>query len=590
MKSLKKTIVFGLILSALGLFYYIYEIKGGKARQEAKEKVEKIFSVEPSKIDKIVISSKDEVIELEKKDEAWLIVSPLQARGDKEAISSMTMALGNEKRLRVIAEKPSSLEDFGLKQPAIKVSFRARNGAAEKTLYLGDRSPAGGGVYSKKEGSDEVILLSNTFYGKFDKKLADLRDKTILNIEPVKIASFELETQGAKAIAVKTGEKEWRLKEPVQAKGNFYRIRDALEKLGREKLKEFVEEAPKDLSKYGLDKPALKITVAEEGGAKASSVIFGSLDKDKKGTYAKVIDANNVIMIDEKIWDNLPKTASDIRDRTLLEFEREKVAEVGLKTDSEDILVRRLGKDDWEIVRPIKAKGDDVRMGSLLWDFKDLSVKEFVEEDPADLSKYGIGPDSKKLSVLVEGAKEPQTLLLGKKEDSRGTFYAQLLGNKQVYGVDKSDLETIFRRTLHDLRYKKLLTFKNDLIKKIDLKLQGQDFLFERRRGGWKIKKPEIYTTKDWKVNMVLWAVNDLEFKEIVDQEAKDLSQYGLDKPEVIVKLWLDGGKKLDEVLVGKSVAGKDLVYLKLASRPAVYAVDKKFMEDIERDIGELQS
>jgi hypothetical protein len=63
---------------------------------------------------------------------------------------------------------------------------------------------------------------------------------------------------------------------------------------------------------------------------------------------------------------------------------------------------------------------------------------------------------------------------------------------------------------------------------------------------------------------------------------------HGLDAPTAALTLWVEGGKKVDTLKLGKRVEGKEWIYAQLESTPMLYAVDAKILDDLPKGTGDI--
>jgi hypothetical protein len=76
-----------------------------------------------------------------------------------------------------------------------------------------------------------------------------------------------------------------------------------------------------------------------------------------------------------------------------------------------------------------------------------------------------------------------------------------------------------------------------------------------------------------------LYSLKELRYHHFIAEEGGDLARYGLKAPQAEVELSMASGARLPTFLVGKPV--KALLYVKLATAPALYAIDPKFLDRI---------
>ena len=81
---MKKLAVLAVVFAGLAAFVYFYEIEGQEARDEAKKLEESLLRIKQDQISQVEIVRKDkDPIRLVKKDEAWMLESPIQTSADK---------------------------------------------------------------------------------------------------------------------------------------------------------------------------------------------------------------------------------------------------------------------------------------------------------------------------------------------------------------------------------------------------------------------------------------------------------------------------------------------------------------------------
>src|SRR5260370_13711606 len=110
---------------------------------------------------------------------------------------------------RSVEEKASSLEPYGLAQPAIELNITDKNKKTAKVL-IGDDTPAGTAVYAAIVGDARVFALASYKKNSFDKSTNDLRDKRLLPFDADKVSNVEL-TAKKQTIAFGRGRDKWQI-------------------------------------------------------------------------------------------------------------------------------------------------------------------------------------------------------------------------------------------------------------------------------------------------------------------------------------------------------------------------------------------
>lgn len=377
-----------LVLAGLGAYIYFVDNKrpaGGGAEEKAK-----VFTVEADKVEEVTITSDSESSTLRKVDGTWRMTTPLQADADQTEISSVTNALSTVEVNRVVEENATDLTSYGLAKPRITVAYKAAGGG-EGQLLIGDKTPTQSDVYAMKPGEKRVFLVAAFNETTFAKKPFDLRDKRILNFERDKVDSVEIVRDANTVLVARTGT-DWVVKAPNQTRGDYSAIEALINKLASGTMTRLVEgtgSAPKDvaaLSKYGLDKPTARISLAA-GSSKATL----ALGKEEEGAfYAQDQGRGLIFTVDPTFVSDLKSTADDYRDKDLFEARAFTADQVRVARGSETLEFKKVAgtgenaPEKWQ--RTVDGKPTDVdtaKMDDFLSKLTALRAQSFVTATPS---------------------------------------------------------------------------------------------------------------------------------------------------------------------------------------------------------------
>ena len=592
--SWKKTLGLVVVVALLAGYYYWYEVKGGEQRKASEEAAQRIFQLKKEAIETVTLKRPNEVIKLAKDpNEGWMLTEPVRAKADQRTVDEVLDGLVEGKREKVVAEQASDLGEFGLQEPSLIVEATGKDGAAPSILQIGARTPTMSGYYAREGEQSKVLMVATTLQTKFDKSVFTLRDKTVLSLDQAQVKRVEVH-YGEQVIAAEAeGGQGWKLMAPLEAKADKTKISELLSSIREAKVKEFIDETPQDLAKYGLNPPQWRLVFLVGDDRAEKSLLVGNEEPAKSGVYAKRGTTDNVFLVETKLLEKVPKQASDWRDRMLLAFKRDEVQKVEIRA-GDDIMevacVENCGKipdDRWQIKQPLDAKADAVKVRTLLRNLEELKVKTFITEAADDLAPYGLNNPSAQIHVWLKDKSEPIAVLLGREDADKSGYYVKLPERPAVYLIDSKDYGDLVKK-VPELRDRKLLAFKARDVRKIEVKHPDGEVVIEGDGETWSQVKPEKAKLEGYKVRSLLWKVEDLEFKEEWQATAVPPEVRGLDNPAATVTLWLQGDKKLDSLKLGKKVEGKDWVYAQLESSPMLYAVDAKVLTDLPKRTGDI--
>lgn len=569
------TAVLAAILIALGAFYYVYEVRLGPEREKTEGRKGRVFTVEPADVTEVEIKRPDSVVKLKREGDGWQILEPVKARGDRGPIDETVTSVVTARMDREIESAPTALGDFGLDKPAAEVTLRLKDGK-QLGLVLGAKSPTGVWVYAREAGKPAVFVVGDSVLRDTTRPLADFRDKAVLAFDQKDVTALEIITRDD-TIAVEQADGRWKLTRPRALPADGDTLRDFLEKLRAARVKEFVAEAPRSLEPFGLDRPVkVSIHTGRDKDRATKTLLFGRGDAGKKGVYAMRAGESAVVVIPDETWAAVPKNVAVLRDKTVVEVERDKVTRLEIESPKGAVtLAQENGR--WKITAPEALPADQVEAGAVLFKLRELRAQAFLSEDAAGVPRYLAKP-TVRVTISEQGGPAPRTLLLAPSPERRGgapTAYAGLAGRGPVVLVDGKVLEEL-GRSVDDLRDRVLLSgLEPKDIKRMRVRAGGQTVVVERSGDvDWKLVEGGRGSAKAATVDNLLYALRALKWKSIATPTGDEPARYGLDAPTLEVTLLKADGAELAALLVGKRDGER--AWVKLKAAPAIYAVDAK--------------
>ena len=566
------TAVLAAFLLALGTFFYLYEVRWGPAREEAAARKGRLFAADTKDVTEIVIKRPEDTVRLKREGDNWEMLEPLRARGSRPAVDETLANLMTAKIDREITAKPESLVDFGLDKPAADVTLMLKDG---KTLgvTLGAKTPTGVWVYARERDKPAVFVLGESVLRDSTRPLADFRDRSVLAFDPKAVTGFEVVLPD-ETLAVENADGAWRLTKPTAQRADTETITDFLDKLNAQKAREFVADSPPSRAPYGLERPTrVTIHTGRDKDRVSRSLLLGKVDPAKKGIYAMRPDEPTVLLVGEELWNAVPKNVAVLRNRTLVEVDRDKVTRLQIEGSKGMVEIAREG-DQWKIVAPEPLATDQVEVGAVLSRVRELRAQAFLSDDASGIGKFLAKPEVKLTFTQQGGA--TTTLLLAPSQETRGkepSAYAALVGSGPVVLVDAKALGEL-NRSATDLRDRRLLgNLEPKDIKRMRVRAGGQTVVLERKGDTeWRMVEPTKGAAKTAKVDDLLYTLRGLRWTDIAAADGQDPARYGLDAPTLEVALFKGDGGEIATVQVGKRDGAN--AYVRTGAQPTVYRVE----------------
>ncbi len=166
-----------------------------------------------------------------------------------------------------------------------------------------------------------------------------------------------------------------------------------------------------DYSEYGLDDPCYKITISKRDG-NTTTVCLGNISPDGMYCYMCFQGASEIYCVNSMKLSLAEKTFIDFLEAFALNIDYSDVKSVHFdrKTDglALDAYVKKNGSGiaDFEIYSPVKHNASGY-FGNMIDSVATLTISEFVSNNLADLSKYGLDKPVYSFSFThVDGSKD----------------------------------------------------------------------------------------------------------------------------------------------------------------------------------------
>ena len=386
-------------------------------------------------------------VTIQKRGDEWYITHPYEGLIDPDSAESMSKA--------VIELKPDVREDadpasaeFGLDNPTMQVSFWLRSGN-QTTVTLGEDTPVGAKIYAKISGKDGLFLMGTSFKSDMGKEPDTLRDKKLARFEKEEVVKASFTTKAGTVVAEKTTKNDedvWSVTSPGDYKGDEWAITSAFGKVSEVEAKEFGK-SPKDLKRYGLDKPraqckielkdgkVFEVAVGKQITKKIKASEYADTEEEKDLVYAMRKGRPEVLLVENTLFDDLNKDLMALRDKHLLDIERDDVISLKVaRKKGVSFLVARAG-EEWSLRSPETGPANKSKVDDILWSLTDMEAREYVGK-VADLKVIGLAVPSTTITIKLKSGDTLKVLFGDQvKDEADQVYYCQTSQSDQVYKV-----------------------------------------------------------------------------------------------------------------------------------------------------------
>ncbi|MFQ5862045.1 MAG: DUF4340 domain-containing protein [Candidatus Brocadiales bacterium] len=552
-----------------------------------------LLDIDPNAVERVELKyASGEVIECAKSGGNWKVVRPVVDRGDNEKVMQVIYnlnALVIDKN-DFITDDPKDLSTFGLDNPQIAVTVHQK-GISQGVLLGHTRDNK---VYAKRVEGSSVFFLKEMTTRLFKKNPTELRAKKLVAaLDPLYVTNCEIKTKDQTIKIEKTKQYDYMITEPVRVLADRDVFKGFLETIKQMEIQNFVDDAPKDLSVYGLQEPAAEITITVKD---KEPVRLQVGKKDERGAlcYVKRTGEESVFSVKTgKFHGPATKGYLAFRDRLILEFNRDKARKVVIdRKDLRFVVSRAEGQTEkWELSEPVKVEADDELINNIVWSLSFLKAEAHEAESPKDLEPYGL--DSPRIKTTIYYEKEAPTeekpegedLFLAEKGVKKGEIVSKtlLIGNKIQEGVNvdsyamMEDGSLVFHMSWTDVRYlesdlasKVVARFDSNTVNKLHLNFPDKEIVYEKKAEIWETLKPEKKQVVSKEVDSILYSLKNLKADSIAEYKTTDLAKYGLDKPQITITLNDEAGEKV--LIMNRPAEGRPY-FAKASNSDFIYVV-----------------
>lgn len=401
---------------------------------------------EPDDVTEITLSiAGEEPIRCQTSGEAeWRMEAPIGVKADSKEIRSILDALHLLKVVEFTKDGAADLREYGLDNPRIRVSLQLRD--ESQALLVGSDIPDTAHIYVKPDMLESVYAVNREIVNTLDKGVFDLRDKRVIDFQRTGTKHFEIRRRGEpKITCAKDLKGAWQIQEPVALKADAEVVADILFGVDSLKALEFVAEQPTNLSRYGLDAPALQVSFYTPD-AEPAVLLLG---KVKGGSlYAKARNAERVVLVSADILDLIGLGVSGLRHKQVIEFESEDAFKLALRHGDVQLTCQKQGVN-WRLVSPVQEDAKNGAVNSIIYRLADLTADKFLASAP-NLGVTRLNKPEVQATITLKNLKE-YTLQVGAANENDQHYARLRAAPDTVFLVEASILDEL-RQTVADLR------------------------------------------------------------------------------------------------------------------------------------------
>lgn len=223
---------------------------------------------------------------------------------------------------------------------------------------------------------------------------------------------------------------------------------------------------------------------------------------------------------------NAPPKILELKEDNLVRFE--------IRKKDQPAVVLEKGQDgNWKITAPEPLNADQDSVRSLVSTVTSLNSDRVIEENPQDLSPYGLQAPAVE---LVIGQKEggEKKLLIGDETPTGSYYFVKLDGDARVFTMASWN-KTSIDKSVWDLRDKRLLTFDSDKLTRLELTAKNQTIeIGKNAQNEWQILKPRPLRADGGNVEQLISRLRDAKMDTNLTAEERKKAEAAFAKASVV--------------------------------------------------------
>jgi hypothetical protein len=407
-----------------------------------------------------------------------------------------------------------------------------------------------------------VLALGIGAYAYFVESKRDVSEspetkrEKVWTIDSSKIEEIDIKAANGDVSKLKKNGTTWQIVSPQTLEADQDAVNTITMAVSSLESSKTVDEKPASAKPFDLDPPRATVTVKVSGDATPKQLELGSKTPTGADLYARLAGQPKIFLVPASLDDQLNRTTFDLRDKTVLKFDRDKAD--GLKIEPAGAAAVALAKkssDEWRLTAPADARADFSAVDGLVSKIAQAKMKAIVADNGTnDLKKYGLDKPQDVVTVAVGSTRA--SLALGAKSPD-GTLYARDLSRPVVFTVDATLLDDLKKKP-DDLRQKMLFEFRSYTAQSLDVTHGSESFSFAKQKGAaqpnqsaaetWKETKPQTKDLDTGKATDFLVNLANLKADSFVDKAAASGDEYTF-----VVRFGEDKAPKEERVTFRKS-------------------------------------
>ena len=303
--------------------------------------------------------------------------------------------------------------------------------------------------------------------------------------------------------------------------------------------------------------------------------------------YVRFENAKDTFAVSQAVKKAIDKKPDDFRDKKLTDLNTTQVTRVVLKSPAGELELEKKG-DHWELVRPLRARGDDQKIGDLLAQLR-LRTSSNSWLTIAATCTLMAWPSHAVPSRWSNDNQGQMLQIGGVPEKQKDQVYVRFAPRGFVYTLPKK-IEEVLNAKPNDLRDRHLVRIDKNNLDRITIEAEGKPkTVLARKNENWTLASRNHAPANSAEAIRLVDTLNNEQVTKFVEDVASNLGRYGLDKPQLRLIFSSFASENTAETKAGEQpfatiAFGKvegDSVYARVGDEPFILSVRKSLIDNV---------
>jgi len=265
--------------------------------------------------------------------------------------------------------------------------------------------------------------------------------------------------------------------------------------------------------------------------------------------------------------DDLNETPQTIE---LIKIDSKDIQQINLENFNGSVEFKLID-NKWVVVYPEGIVDFEQNMvDNIIDSISNLKAEKVIEEKTEQLWLYSLEEPSQVIIKLKDGTEK--VLEIGSKTPTGDAYYAKLKDSLKVYSIDEYYAIPMLSGK-NELLKKIIYTIEQTDVNSISMEKDGNIYFnaIKKEEEVWDLTEPIVNEADSGTIGFMIDSLLKVTIIDIVEDDAKDLSKYGLDVPSYAVEIGTAEGKI--KILLGDEKEKNSEFYAKLAGENKVFTI-----------------